>query len=131
MKSLAKNVGDRYPSAAAMKADIDRYLAGQPVQAPAVQPWPPPPACMPAGHPDARSPTRCADADDEEPERKRRGPLILLLLLLLALIAAALDLRAQAVRGRARAAVGADHHRAHPRPGRAAPSATAGSRSAR
>ncbi len=29
MKSLAKNVGDRYPSAAAMKADIDRYLAGQ------------------------------------------------------------------------------------------------------
>ena len=36
MKSLAKNVGDRYPSAAAMKADIDRHLAGQPVQAPAV-----------------------------------------------------------------------------------------------
>ena len=36
MKSLAKNVGDRYASAAAMKADIDRYLAGQPVQAPAV-----------------------------------------------------------------------------------------------
>ena len=29
MKSLAKNVGDRYASAAAMKADIDRYLAGQ------------------------------------------------------------------------------------------------------
>ena len=36
MKSLAKNVGDRYASAAAMKADIDRYLAGQPVQAPPV-----------------------------------------------------------------------------------------------
>ena len=34
MKSLAKNVGDRYQSAAAMKADIDRYLAGKPVQAP-------------------------------------------------------------------------------------------------
>ena len=36
MKALAKNVGDRYPSAAAMKADIDRYLAGKPVEAPAV-----------------------------------------------------------------------------------------------
>src|SRR5207342_3435452 len=34
MKSLAKNLGDRYPSAAAMKADIDRHLAGKPVQAP-------------------------------------------------------------------------------------------------
>ena len=36
MKSLAKNLGDRYASAAAMKDDIDRYLAGKPVQAPAV-----------------------------------------------------------------------------------------------
>lgn len=36
MKSLAKRVEDRYQSAAAMKEDIDRYLAGRPVQAPAV-----------------------------------------------------------------------------------------------
>ena len=36
MKSLAKRVEDRYQSAAAMKADIERYLAGHPIQAPAV-----------------------------------------------------------------------------------------------
>jgi len=36
MKSLAKRVEDRYQSAAAMKADIERYLSGHPIQAPAV-----------------------------------------------------------------------------------------------
>ncbi len=36
MKSLAKRVEDRYQSAAAMRADIERYLAGSPVQAPKV-----------------------------------------------------------------------------------------------
>ena len=36
MKSLAKRVEDRYQSAAAMRADIERYLAGQPVVAPVV-----------------------------------------------------------------------------------------------
>src|SRR5688500_699863 len=40
MKSLAKRVEDRYQSAAAMKADIERYLAGHPIQAPAVVPVP-------------------------------------------------------------------------------------------
>ena len=40
MKSLAKRVEDRYQSAAAMKADIERYLAGHPIQAPAVVPAP-------------------------------------------------------------------------------------------
>ena len=89
MKSLAKNVGDRYPSAAAMKADIDRYLAGQPVQAPAVAAVAAPTGVMPAtGY------TQVTDTgeleDDEEPARRRRGPIILLVLLLLALIAAAL-----------------------------------------
>ena len=33
MKSLAKRVEDRYQSAAAMRADIERYLAGHPIQA--------------------------------------------------------------------------------------------------
>jgi serine/threonine protein kinase/beta-lactam-binding protein with PASTA domain len=86
MKSLAKNVGDRYPSAAAMKADIDRYLAGKPVQAPAVMPMPftPPPD-------DATQYTQVQEPD-ETPERRRRGPIILLLLLLVALIVAALVL---------------------------------------
>ena len=36
MKALAKRVEDRHQSAAAMKDDIDRYLAGRPVQAPLV-----------------------------------------------------------------------------------------------
>ncbi|WP_439937721.1 Stk1 family PASTA domain-containing Ser/Thr kinase [Nocardia sp. N13] len=40
MKSLAKRVEDRYQSAAAMKADIERYLSGHPIQAPAVVPPP-------------------------------------------------------------------------------------------
>jgi len=34
MKSLAKRLEDRYQSAAAMRSDIERYLAGRPVQAP-------------------------------------------------------------------------------------------------
>jgi len=39
LKSLAKRVEDRYQSAAAMRADIERFLAGQPVAvAPAPQP---------------------------------------------------------------------------------------------
>ena len=33
LKALAKRVEDRYQSAAAMRADIERYLAGHPVQA--------------------------------------------------------------------------------------------------
>jgi eukaryotic-like serine/threonine-protein kinase len=33
LKSLAKRVEDRYQSAAAMRADIERYLAGHPIQA--------------------------------------------------------------------------------------------------
>jgi beta-lactam-binding protein with PASTA domain/tRNA A-37 threonylcarbamoyl transferase component Bud32 len=86
MKSLAKNVTDRYASAAAMKADIDRYLEGKPVQAPAVAVLPPSAYLPPE---DPTQVTSAVPADDE-PERKRRGPLILLLVLLVALIAAAL-----------------------------------------
>ncbi|MET0840028.1 MAG: Stk1 family PASTA domain-containing Ser/Thr kinase [Marmoricola sp.] len=86
MKSLAKNVGDRYASAAAMKADIDRYLAGKPVQAPAVA------AAAATAFVPSDTPTSmtAVTEEDEEPEKKRRGPIILLVLLLLALIAAAL-----------------------------------------
>ncbi len=89
MKALAKNVGDRYASAAAMKADIDRHLAGKPVQAPAVA------AVPPAAFPPSDDATRVTSvvsegAGDDEPQRSRRGPIILLVLLLVALIAAAL-----------------------------------------
>ena len=92
MKSLAKNPGDRYASAAAMRADIDRYLTGKPVQAPAVAAAPAT-AFLP---PDAPGPddghTTVVPAVDqgEDEERRRRGPMILLALLLLALVVAAL-----------------------------------------
>jgi serine/threonine protein kinase/beta-lactam-binding protein with PASTA domain len=89
MKSLAKNVGDRYPSAAAMRADIDRYLEGKPVQAPPVA------AIAASSFAPTDSPTPVVGAvtdtsADESEERKRRGPLALLIILLVALIAAAL-----------------------------------------
>src|SRR4051794_12555072 len=94
MKSLAKRVEDRYQSAAAMKEDIDRFLAGRPVQAPplaadsATTFIPAAGAAVadtsatmvvPGGH----------RADDVEPERRRTAPLVLLGLLLAALVAAA------------------------------------------
>ena len=43
MKALAKRLEDRYQSAAAMRSDIERYLAGRPVQAPVPTPAPPAP----------------------------------------------------------------------------------------
>ena len=89
MKSLAKNVGDRYPSAAAMKADIDRYLAGQPVQAPAVAAVAAPTGSSPPTprHPGHR---RGRPRTTRSPSASAADRIILLLLLLLALIAAAL-----------------------------------------
>ncbi len=86
MKSLAKRVEDRYQSAAAMRSDIERYLAGRPVHATA--PPPPPPddrtvvgAPVPAGGPDG--------PEDEDEGRSRTGLMVLLGLLLLLLIGAA------------------------------------------
>ena len=115
MKSLAKNVGDRYPSAAAMKADIDRYLAGKPVQAPAVAAVArrllPDRRSHPGDHRGARR-GRGAGAQASwtahpaaAPPRgtHRRRPRV----------------RTAAVQGGAPAAVRPDDHRAHPRPGRA------------
>lgn len=89
MKALAKDVGDRYPSAAAMKDDIDRYLAGRPIEAPAVAAASATTFLPPA---DATRVTTVADApaDEEEESRKKRSPLLLLLLLLLAGVVAAL-----------------------------------------
>ncbi len=93
MKALAKRVEDRYQSAAAMKDDIDRYVAGRPVQAPLVPAdtattFIPPAApaydtsatqVVPGGH----------RSEPDVPERRRTAPLILLGLLLAALVAAA------------------------------------------
>jgi len=87
MKSLAKRVEDRYQSAAAMRSDIERYLAGRPVQAPLVAT--PEPAYV-APDPAPTSVTRAVppvDYDDEP--RTRTGLIVLMGILLLALIGAA------------------------------------------
>jgi beta-lactam-binding protein with PASTA domain len=90
MKSLAKRVEDRYQSAAAMRSDIERYLAGRPVHA---TPPPPLPADDPTvvGAPVAGVPTTGSlPAQDEEDDGHRsRGLLWLLGLLLLLLIGGA------------------------------------------
>jgi len=95
LKSLAKRVEDRYQSAAAMRDDIERYLAGRPVSVAAptavvaalplgagatsvVPPLTPDPAPAPV------------PPYEEEPNGTPRGVTIALVLLILALIAAAI-----------------------------------------
>jgi serine/threonine-protein kinase len=95
MKALAKRLEDRYQSAAAMRSDIERYLAGRPVQAPVPTPTPPtPPEPPPADTSTAmRPPVPPPDAYDDYDDRGRGGPrtsvLVLLGLLVLALIVGA------------------------------------------
>src|SRR5689334_2503719 len=93
MKALAKRVEDRYQSAAAMKEDIDRFLAGRPVQAPPVvaEPVPDFVPTPPPAHYDTSTTSVVPGATDWEDERKNRtGPLILLGVLLVALIVGAI-----------------------------------------
>jgi beta-lactam-binding protein with PASTA domain len=94
MKSLAKRLEDRYQSAAAMRADIERYLAGRPVQAPAHAPPPPPPVTSPPADTSTsvRPPVPPAevydDAEDYDGGRgSRTGVLVLLGILILLLLA--------------------------------------------
>ena len=89
MKSLAKRVEDRYQSAAAMRNDIERYLAGRPVQA--VVPPAPPPDDVPPTSATAVVPLSGAPAAATGDEEETRGPrtwlLVLLGLVVLALVA--------------------------------------------
>ena len=64
MKALARRVDERYQSAAAMRADIERYLAGRPVQAPL------PPAVPPAAATDLPDGGHCRGR--AAPSRRRR-----------------------------------------------------------
>jgi serine/threonine-protein kinase len=96
MKALAKRLEDRYQSAAAMRSDIERYLAGRPVQAPVPVPAPDPDyqtsatvvAPSPADSTSVRSrqPVPPADGQRRSP---RTGPLVLLGLLVVALVVGA------------------------------------------
>jgi serine/threonine protein kinase len=89
MKSLAKRVEDRYQSAAAMRSDIDRYLAGRPVHA--VIPDDPMPTTVVAPVPPGpvTRQTTVAEEPYEEEGRSRTAVLWILGLLLLLLIGAA------------------------------------------
>jgi beta-lactam-binding protein with PASTA domain/predicted Ser/Thr protein kinase len=81
MKALTKDVAQRYQSAAAMRADIDRFLAGKPVVAPPV------PVAAGADATGFFSETTQEPLpDDEEEESPRRWPVVLLILALLTLL---------------------------------------------
>ena len=81
-RSLAKKTSDRYQSAAQMRADIERVLAGQAVDAvttamPVAAPLPP-----------TQETSFLPEQDDEEPARSRAWIWVLLALVLLAGLAA-------------------------------------------
>ncbi|KQZ76189.1 MULTISPECIES: Stk1 family PASTA domain-containing Ser/Thr kinase [unclassified Nocardioides] len=93
MKALAKRLEDRYQSAAAMRSDIERYLAGRPVQAPSVAAAAAAPVAgattvLPAAGPRPGTTTATAPVREDEDPSKRTGLWILLGVLLLALVAA-------------------------------------------
>ena len=88
MKSLAKRVEDRYQSAAAMKADIERYLAGHPIQAPAVVPVAETQYVPPVPPGDATSTMAASPPPQrDEPSRSRAGWWVLAGILVVALLA--------------------------------------------
>src|SRR5690606_33605969 len=93
LKALAKRVEDRYQSAAAMRQDIERHLAGQPIFAP---PPPQPPATSqtavaPAiAQPIVASGAGSTPRPDSREDRKGRNGLIFVILgLVLVLVTAA------------------------------------------
>jgi eukaryotic-like serine/threonine-protein kinase len=89
MKALTKSVEDRYQSAAAMRADIERFLAGKPVVAPVV-PVDDATSFIPVD--DASQSTSIfsgAAVAKEEGGRKRWPLVVLVIAILLLLIAAA------------------------------------------
>ena len=88
---LAKRVEDRYQSAAAMRADIERFLAGKPVVAPVV----PAAAAATTFLPQEQAAEETSifrgggDEPSEEEEKRKRWPLVLLGLGILGLLIAA------------------------------------------
>ena len=79
-KALAKKTAERYQSAAQMRADIERALAGQAVDATAttMMPVAPPP-------PPSDTDSFLPEQDEEEPKSKRRAWIWVLLIVLLLL----------------------------------------------
>ena len=85
MKSLAKRVEDRYQSAAAMRGDIERYLAGHPVHV-----TPPPPLIEPpttvTNPTTVVTPVPPPEEPVEEEERGTRPGLLVFLAILLVIV---------------------------------------------
>jgi beta-lactam-binding protein with PASTA domain/predicted Ser/Thr protein kinase len=89
MKALAKRLEDRYQSAAAMRSDIERYLAGRPVHA-VVPPAPATTVIPPLDPPtDTTAVPPVVPPEDEEDRGGRSGLMIAIGLLLILLIAGA------------------------------------------
>lgn len=88
MKALAKRVEDRYQSAAAMKEDIDRYLAGRPVQAPAVAAVPAAPVVAQIDPRETSATSVVPGTTDwsDEPQKRRIAPYVLIGLIVVALL---------------------------------------------
>ncbi len=94
MKALAKPLEERYQSAAAMRADIERHLAGKPVVAPVV-PMDDGTTFMPQTQPqDATTtfPGGLPEAEDEE--KRKKWPIVLVVLAVLAILGLAAYLAA-------------------------------------
>ena len=93
MKALAKRLEDRYQSAAAMRSDIERYLAGRPVQAPVPvpAPVPPPPPEPPVADTSTsvRPPVPPSEPYEDDYDRGR-GPRVAIMVLLGLLVVALL-----------------------------------------
>ncbi|GAA4124271.1 Stk1 family PASTA domain-containing Ser/Thr kinase [Nocardioides fonticola] len=87
MKALAKRVEDRYQSAAAMRSDIERYLAGRPVQATPPPVLPPTPPVVPRPTP---TEVRATPYVEDERQGAGRGFWITLAVLGIAAVVAAI-----------------------------------------
>jgi serine/threonine-protein kinase len=93
MKALAKRIEDRYQSASAMRSDIERFLAGKPVVAPAFG-GDDATSFMPGDDPDGATSifggAGTATEAEEEQQQRKRWPLILLAVGILVLLIAAI-----------------------------------------
>ena len=88
MKALAKSTDERYQSAAAMRSDIERFLAGKPVTAPVV-PVDDATAFVPSDGPTDATSIFGGRAIPEAEDRPKRWPFVLLALGILALMVGA------------------------------------------
>ena len=88
MQALAKSTDERYQSAAAMRADIERFLAGKPVAAPVV-PVESATAFVPTDAPDDATSIFNGRPVQESERKQPRWPLVLLALAILLLMIAA------------------------------------------